>query len=113
MTDYAFTLSKYYPEAVWSMDGDEYSGLNWRDESPKPTQEELDAHYQDYVENSKYKDDRQRAYIERGLTLEARLVAILDLFERDDRTALNNVIRIRDEVDALYPAPNPASEKEI
>ena len=43
MIDYAAVLSKNYPDAEWTLDGDTYEGLNWLSDSPKPTQAELDA----------------------------------------------------------------------
>jgi hypothetical protein len=44
MIDYSKILQQYYPGTTWSLNGDEYSGLIWRDETvPQPTQEELDA----------------------------------------------------------------------
>ena len=41
--DYAAVLSANYPDAVWTLNGDTYDGLTWLDDSPKPTQAELDA----------------------------------------------------------------------
>lgn len=41
--DYAAVLSANYPSAQWVLNGDEYDGLVWLDNSPKPTQAELDA----------------------------------------------------------------------
>jgi hypothetical protein len=29
------------PGALWSLNGDEYAGLDWLDDSPKPTEQEL------------------------------------------------------------------------
>jgi hypothetical protein len=43
MTDYAAVLSAIRPGAQWSLSGDDYAGLTWLDDSPKPTQAELDA----------------------------------------------------------------------
>jgi hypothetical protein len=43
MTDYAAVLTAIRPGALWSLDGDDYAGLTWLDDSPKPTQAELDA----------------------------------------------------------------------
>jgi len=43
MTDYAAVLSENYPGTKWTMDGDNYDGLTWLSDTPKPTQEELDA----------------------------------------------------------------------
>jgi hypothetical protein len=43
MIDYVIILSTNYPGKQWSLNGNSYEGLDWLDESPKPTQEELDA----------------------------------------------------------------------
>jgi hypothetical protein len=43
MTDYAVVLSENYPDAEWTLNGDTYAGLTWLSDSPKPTQQELDA----------------------------------------------------------------------
>ena len=42
-TDYAAVLTANYPGTLWSLNGDDYSGLEWLDETPKPTQAELDT----------------------------------------------------------------------
>ena len=42
MTDYAAVLTANYPDAEWKLDGDDYDGLTWLSDSPKPTQQELD-----------------------------------------------------------------------
>jgi hypothetical protein len=43
MIDYAAILSSKYPGTTWTLEGNDYSGLNWLDQSPKPTQAELDV----------------------------------------------------------------------
>jgi len=43
VTDYAAVLTANYPGATWTLDGDNYAGLTWLDETPKPTEAELDA----------------------------------------------------------------------
>ena len=43
MIDYSAILGSKYPGTIWTLDGTEYAGLTWLDESPKPTQAELDA----------------------------------------------------------------------
>ena len=45
MTDYASVLVTNYPGTNWIINGDDYSGLEWLDNSPKPTQAELDAQW--------------------------------------------------------------------
>jgi len=41
-TDYALVLGALYPGAEWSISGNEYSTLNWVEDSPKPTKKRLD-----------------------------------------------------------------------
>ena len=43
MIDYAAVLTANYPDALWTLDGDNYDGLTWLSDSPKPSQAELDA----------------------------------------------------------------------
>jgi hypothetical protein len=43
MTDYAAVLTAIRPGAEWTLNGDDYAGLTWLDDSPKPTKAELDA----------------------------------------------------------------------
>ena len=45
--DIPIILSKRYPDAEWTLDGDNYSGLTWLSESPKPTLEELQLQWED------------------------------------------------------------------
>jgi len=45
MTDYAAVLIANYPGEQWTLDGDDYSGLTWLSNTPKPTQAELDAQW--------------------------------------------------------------------
>lgn len=43
MTDYAAVLTANYPDAEWTLNGDDYVGLTWLSDTPKPSQAELDA----------------------------------------------------------------------
>ena len=64
MIDYAAILTSNYAGANWTLDGTEYEGLTWLDESPKPTQAELDAQWSqvdyetqcDAVSNTRHKE---------------------------------------------------------
>jgi hypothetical protein len=40
--DYAFILSTHFGDDQWTLNGDDYEGLTWLSESPKPSQKELD-----------------------------------------------------------------------
>ena len=39
--DIARVLNRIRPEAKWSLNGSEYKGLNWTDDTPKPTEKEI------------------------------------------------------------------------
>lgn len=45
MIDYTKILTANYQGSQWSMSGDDYSGLDWLSDTPKPTQAELDAQW--------------------------------------------------------------------
>lgn len=45
--DIIVILSTNYSGAEWLLTGDDYDGLEWLDESPKPTQAELEAQWAD------------------------------------------------------------------
>jgi len=65
MIDYASILSINYPGKEWSLSGVDYSGLEWLDASPKPTQEELDALWswtQTVANNTRQQEARSIAY---------------------------------------------------
>ena len=42
MTDYAAVLNAIRPGTSWTLAGDDYAGLTWLDDSPKPTKKTLD-----------------------------------------------------------------------
>jgi len=42
MTDYIAVLNANYLGAQWSLSGNDYDTLVWHDDTPKPTQQELD-----------------------------------------------------------------------
>jgi len=60
MTDYAAVLEAIRPGAQWTLNGDDYAGLTWNDESPKPTKKTLDDAW------PQVKHDRDRAAAERA-----------------------------------------------
>lgn len=43
MIDYSLILVKNYAGKSWTLVGDSYDGFEWRSDTPKPTQAELDA----------------------------------------------------------------------
>lgn len=65
MIDYSLILTTHYSNKQWIMVGNAYEGLDWHDESPKPTQADLEALWEE-TENiknsSEYKYKRAREY---------------------------------------------------
>ena len=43
MTDYSAVLTATHPGAQWSLSGNDCATLIWHDDTPKPSQAELDA----------------------------------------------------------------------
>ena len=42
MIDYTKILEYKYPNAEWTLNGDDYEGLTWLSDTPKPTKTTLD-----------------------------------------------------------------------
>ena len=45
MTDIAFTLTHSHPGSEWTLDGDDYAGLTWLSDTPKPTEQQITDAY--------------------------------------------------------------------
>jgi hypothetical protein len=45
MIDYTKILVSKYPGAEWTLDGEEYKGLTWLSDTPKPTKAKLDSYW--------------------------------------------------------------------
>jgi len=60
-------LVRRYANAEWALNGDDYAGLTWLSESPKPTEAELEALWpevQSEVQTEQVEQARQVAYRE-------------------------------------------------
>jgi hypothetical protein len=69
MTDYAAVLEAIRPGALWNLDGPDYSGLTWLDNSPKPTKKTLDDAWPQVQYDRAYaavEQARHAAYIEQA-----------------------------------------------
>jgi hypothetical protein len=42
VTNYAYVLTKKYPNSVWELSGNDYENLIWKSDDTKPTKKELD-----------------------------------------------------------------------
>jgi hypothetical protein len=66
MIDYSAILTSKYPGTNWTLNGTDYAGLTWLDESTKPTQAELDALWPQVNYESQYEavsNTRHKEYI--------------------------------------------------
>lgn len=45
--DIVTILTRKYPGTEWTLDGDNYTGLTWLSDTPKPTKKALEAHWPD------------------------------------------------------------------
>jgi hypothetical protein len=50
MIDYTLILSTHFADTEWTLNGDDYEGLTWLSDTPKPTKEELDNLWPSTVE---------------------------------------------------------------
>jgi len=63
--DIAMILERRYPGSEWTLNGDNYNGLTWLSDTPKPTLAELEAEWAQVeyeVAHAKVVADRQAAY---------------------------------------------------
>ena len=66
MIDYPAVLAANYLGALWTLEGDNYDGLTWLSDTPKPTQQELDAAWpavQQARQQAKMDAQRHAAYV--------------------------------------------------
>jgi hypothetical protein len=75
MIDYTLILRRKYPNAKWNLNGDDYAGLHWLDDSAKPTKIALDNLWQtvlDEIESEQIaKSNAKAALLDRlGITEE-------------------------------------------
>lgn len=61
MMDYTLILRVKYPNTKWTFNGDEYDGLTWIDESPKPTKEELESQWNEVLSIKKKEQCKNQA----------------------------------------------------
>ena len=114
--DIPMILTRRYPGSEWTLDGDNYSGLNWLSDTAKPSLEELQAEWAQVEYETaceQVEADRQVAY---------RLSAdpIFFEFQRGDKTEaewLDAVQAVKDAnpypVDPATIEPEPVVEPEI
>ena len=63
--DIAMILTKRYPGSEWTLDGDNYSGLTWLSDTPKPSEDDLRSEWAQVEYEAQYEavqKQRQAAY---------------------------------------------------
>ena len=102
MEDFKFSLgdaaSSLLPNAIYTLRGDEYSGLEWLDSRPKPTEGELKAEQnklQTEYNSKLYQRQRAEEYPDWGTQLDYIYHNGLEMWKTD----------IVDPVNAKYPKP--------
>ena len=80
MIDYTLILTYKYQGSQWVLNGEDYAGLEWLSDSPKPTKATLDALWEEtqtyYATERQAKIDAKAALLDRiGITeVEAKLL---------------------------------------
>ena len=73
MIDYPAILTRHYPNTEWTLNGDEYDGLTWLSDTPKPSKAELDALWDATVAAI---EAEKQAKLDAKASAEAKLLAL-------------------------------------
>jgi len=101
MTDYAAVLAAIRPDAQWTLDGDDYAGLTWLDDTPKPSKKTLD----DAWPQVKYDLDRAAVEAARRARYQAETDGLYFDAMREDTPNLATWRAAVDQIKADLPYP--------
>jgi len=101
MTDYAAVLAAVRPGAIWTLVGDDYAGLVWLDDSPKPTKKGLD----DIWPQVQYERDLDDVEAQRRARYQAETDGLYFQAMREDTPTLTAWIAAVDAIKADLPYP--------
>jgi hypothetical protein len=93
-------LISKYPDSEWSLDGEEYSGLNWISDTEKPTEEELIDLWPEVNFENEYKKIELKRFEQYRLTSDP----IFFKWQRGDATE-NDWLQSIDEIKLANPYP--------
>ena len=110
MIDYSIILSKNYQGKSYVLAGNTYEGLDWYDEFPKPTKEELDSQW-NKVESDTKKNNCKEESKKRIANSDWSVLPDVNITNKSDfenyRSILRNLI-INPIEDPIFPIePNP------
>ena len=100
MIDYALILTKKYPESRWRMNGDGYEGLEWLSDTSKPSQEELESHWDEVQKEAQI--DRVRK--KRAIAYRNESDPIFLKYQRGEATKQQWLDKI-EEIKERFPKP--------
>ena len=80
--DISAVLTRRYPESEWTLDGDNYSGLTWLSDTPKPSLEELEAEWA----QAEYETAYEQVEADRHVAYQSESDPIFFEFQRGDKT---------------------------
>lgn len=104
--DISLILTTKYPGTKWMLTGKTYAGLEWLDDSPKPTEAELEALWLDVEYEVAYEGiqrQRQAAYRDEA----DHLFFYAERGNGQKQAWLDKI----DEIDARFPYPEPPKGK--
>jgi len=105
MTDYAAVLTAIRPGAAWTLNGNDYAGLTWHDDSPKPSKKTLD----DAWPQVKYERDRAAIEAQRRARYQAETDGMYFDAMREDTPNLAAWRAAVDQIKADLPYPEEPS----
>jgi hypothetical protein len=82
MIDYAAVLTANYPGTQWALNNNDYATLEWFSDTPKPTQQELDAAWPQV----EYANACTQVETNRRLAYEAKSDGLFFEWQRGDNT---------------------------
>jgi hypothetical protein len=98
--DIMLVLEYRYPNAEWTLSGYDYSGLTWLDDSPKPSQKELEALWPEVQYEVAYEQVEQARQVAYRETSDP----IFFQYQRGDKTEQEWLAAVQAVKDAnLYP----------
>lgn len=87
MIDYSQILITCYPGSEWALNANDYSSLQWLSPTPKPTQAELDAKWQETQDTIAKQDCKKKAS---ALLYETDWTTIADIADPANSPYLTN-----------------------
>jgi len=99
--DYVAVLTSIRPDAQWQLVGNDYAGLTWLDDSPKPTKKTLD----DAWPQVQYDNEVARIEAERRARYQAETDGLYFAAMREDNPSLAAWRAAVDQIKADLPYP--------